>query len=404
MKDDAGSTLELYSYDFARHRVRTQLGESSNSRTYYVWDGSAVIAEYVESDDSPVVPSWSRSYIYLGARLLATSMRNVDQERVQYHHNDRLGTRLVTNAQDPGYFEQATLPYGTALGAESSGATNRRFTSYDRSSITALDYAVNRYYDSAQGRFTQTDQLGMSEANPKSPQSNNLYAYVANDPVNKTDPTGLCSVPEGLRRGETGLCIEAFIAAPRIGENFFVYGHGDARTFSAFDESLTFRAQVEIVFDSETGNVAVNTKAGVSEVTFKGLEQTVGAEGTAQSEVIGTQYLDGSQEFEVSTEAVNGFHWVPLFAPGGTIRISGQFGVGDDGTFYIRNIYGTAYPSIEAYAYWLEEDGSFQIEPLIQSPETTPDALLQPMIQLYPPPYDAAPAGSSPDEEELLLR
>lgn len=191
VKDDAGATLELYSYDFARRRVRTQLGESSNSRTYYVWSGTSVIAEYVESDDSPAVPSWSRSYIYLGTRLLATSTRNGDQERVQYHHPDRLGTRLITNAQDPGYFEQATLPYGTSLGSESTGSTNRRFTSYDRSSVTTLDYAVNRHYDSSQGRFTQVDAMGFQASQLHSPQTLNLYAYTHGDPINRSDPLGL---------------------------------------------------------------------------------------------------------------------------------------------------------------------------------------------------------------------
>ena len=43
--------------------------------------------------------------------------------------------------------------------AESIGATNRRFTTYDRSVNTGLDYALNRHYDSQQGRFTQVDPI-----------------------------------------------------------------------------------------------------------------------------------------------------------------------------------------------------------------------------------------------------
>jgi hypothetical protein len=52
---------------------------------------------------------------------------------VQYHHPDRLGTRVVTNAQDTNYFEQQTLPFGTGLNESpptggTTDATNRRFT------------------------------------------------------------------------------------------------------------------------------------------------------------------------------------------------------------------------------------------------------------------------------------
>src|SRR5262249_5959018 len=112
-------------------------------------------------------------------------------DRVQYHHPDRLGTRLVTHAADTGGFEQVSLPFGTALAAESTGASNRRFTSYERSALTGLDYAVNRHYDSALGRFGQVDPMGMSAARLRNPQSLNLYSYVGNDPVNRTDALGL---------------------------------------------------------------------------------------------------------------------------------------------------------------------------------------------------------------------
>jgi RHS repeat-associated protein len=80
------------------------------------------------------------------------------------------------------------MPFGTAFASESSGATNNRFTSYDRSATTGLDYAVNRHYDSGQGRFTQVDPTSMDATTLTNPQSFNLYTYCHNDPVNFTDP------------------------------------------------------------------------------------------------------------------------------------------------------------------------------------------------------------------------
>jgi RHS repeat-associated protein len=167
--------------------------EEAGVRTYYACDGSV---EYTESGSS-TTPQWSKSYIYLGARLLSTLTPNGSGGQfVQYHHPDRLGTRLVTNAQDTTYFEQQTLPFGTALNESpptggATGSTNKRFTSYDRSATTGLDYADNRHYDAQQGRFTQVDPIGMNSVSLSSPQTLNLYAYCTNDPINQVDPTGL---------------------------------------------------------------------------------------------------------------------------------------------------------------------------------------------------------------------
>jgi RHS repeat-associated protein len=183
--DDNVTVKAGYTYGDSNERL---ILEEAGVRTYYACDGSA---EYTESGSS-TTPQWSKTYIYLGARLLSTLTPNGSGgHAVQYHHPDRLSTRLVTNAQDTGSFEQVTLPFGTALNAESSGATNRRFTTYDRSVNTGLDYAVNRHYDAQQGRFTQVDPIGISASSLVSPQTLNMYSYVGNDPVNRIDPSGL---------------------------------------------------------------------------------------------------------------------------------------------------------------------------------------------------------------------
>ena len=180
--------LASYTYGATTERL---ISEEGDVRTYYLWSGSRVITEYTEVGSS-TEPVWTKQYVYLGARLLAVMQPSGGgSERVEFHHPDRLGTRLVTSSQDGSYYEQVTLPFGVALEAESSGATNRRFTSYDRSSVTGLDYAVNRHYDPQQGRFTQVDPIGMKSVDLTDPQTLNLYAYVKNDPVNFTDPSGL---------------------------------------------------------------------------------------------------------------------------------------------------------------------------------------------------------------------
>ena len=189
--DDNTTVLSSSTYGCDNQRLIT---EANGTRTYFAPSGGLIAAEYVETGSS-VTPAWSRSYVYLGARLLSTlTPTGSGGALVDYHHPDRLGTRVVTNAQNTSYFEQVHLPFGTALPHESTGATNRRFTSYERSPVATLqylDYAVNRHYDNQQGRFTQVDPIGIEAVDFLDPQTLNMYAYCANDPVNSIDPDGL---------------------------------------------------------------------------------------------------------------------------------------------------------------------------------------------------------------------
>ncbi len=192
VKTDGGLTYVIYTYGAGGERlVKQEGGDNSNQRTYYVWDGNNIITEYIESNSSPTAPIWLKNYIFLGRRLLATQQPSGSVESVLYYHPDHLGTRLISNPLTGVVTEQTTLPFGTAFDAESTGTTNRRFTSYDRSTTTGLDYAINRHYDALQGRFTQPDPIGMKAATPADPQSLNLYSYCGNDPVNHLDPDGL---------------------------------------------------------------------------------------------------------------------------------------------------------------------------------------------------------------------
>jgi RHS repeat-associated protein len=186
--DDGSAAQETYSYGASNQRLKTVYGNGLGApATYYGWDGGQVISEYRDGISSNL--TWEKHYVYLGGRLLATT----DSSGTKYHHPDRLGTRLVTDGASGAILtEQLNLPFGTAFTGESSGATNnRRFTSYDRSGTTGMDYAVNRFYSATQGRFTQVDPIGMSATRLSDPQTLNLYAYCENDPINHIDPDGL---------------------------------------------------------------------------------------------------------------------------------------------------------------------------------------------------------------------
>ena len=195
IKTDSGTILETNTYATSRERLKKTAG---STRTYYAWGGASVLAEHVETGSETNL-KWSKSYIYAGSRLLSTATKNGSSEKLEYHHPDRLGTKMVSDPVAANENEQATLPFGTEITAETQATTNQRFISYDRSGATDLDYAVNRTYNSGQSRFTQVDPIGMASASVGDPQSLNLFAYTQNNPVDFTDPNGLDSTPPKIR-------------------------------------------------------------------------------------------------------------------------------------------------------------------------------------------------------------
>ena len=114
---------------------------------------------------------------------------------------DHLGTpRMVVDQTGSlaGIKRHDYLPFGEELFVGTGGRTTaqgygqvdnvrQHFTGEERDSETGLDYLSARYYASALGRFSSADSFGGSIADP---QTLNRYAYVGNNPLAYTDPTG----------------------------------------------------------------------------------------------------------------------------------------------------------------------------------------------------------------------
>jgi RHS repeat-associated protein len=76
--------------------------------------------------------------------------------------------------------------------------SDSHFTGKERDTESGNDYFGARYYDSSMGRFMSPDWSAPAEAVPYAdlhdPQSLNLYSYVKNNPLSKSDPDGHCDV------------------------------------------------------------------------------------------------------------------------------------------------------------------------------------------------------------------
>ncbi len=74
--------------------------------------------------------------------------------------------------------------------SSSKDDTRQKFTGYQKDAETGLDFAEARMYNNQHGRFTAIDPL-LASGKSANPQTFNRYAYVGNNPIIRTDPTGL---------------------------------------------------------------------------------------------------------------------------------------------------------------------------------------------------------------------
>jgi RHS repeat-associated protein len=165
------SVTETYKYGPGNLRVRKYQG---GTWTYTVYgQGGEVLGTFTGCSVSGVsFLCEAKLRVYFGGRLVLNGWTGVKP--------DRLGSPDGTHGR--------VYPYGEVSGSVSVDQ-EETFTTYKRDVYTGLDYAQNRYYASAWGRFTTADPYQAS-GGPEDPQSWNRYAYVGNDSVNFTDRRG----------------------------------------------------------------------------------------------------------------------------------------------------------------------------------------------------------------------
>ena len=152
------------------------------------------VGELLEYDNSS--GGHSKRFVFAGGARVAVIRRDSTQEVTSYLHQDHLGsTDTITDASGGVVQTLSYDPHGLrrdsdwqdASGAISSAITTRGFTGHEHLEDLKLIHMNGRVYDPVIGRFLSADPAYQNLAGS---QTLNRYAYVLNNPLSYTDPSG----------------------------------------------------------------------------------------------------------------------------------------------------------------------------------------------------------------------
>jgi RHS repeat-associated protein len=147
----------------------------SGTTSYLAWD---------TTEEIPILLSdGTNSYIYGPGRVPIEQINNATGEVLYLHHDQAGSTRLLTGSTGKVEGAYTYGPYGEATGHTGTATTPLGYDGQYTSSDTGLIYMRARVYDPATTQFLTRDPLAAISGEP--------YSYAGDNPLNRSDPTGL---------------------------------------------------------------------------------------------------------------------------------------------------------------------------------------------------------------------
>jgi RHS repeat-associated protein len=165
-----------------------RISSPATGTTQFLYDGDELVAEYNGSG------AMLRRYLHgAGADDPLMWYEGPIFDTPRFPHSDRRGSITAIAGRDAALLGINTYDEYGIPGASNQG----RFQYTGQAWLPELGmyYYKARIYSPTLGRFLQTDPVGYQGGT-------NIYAYVGNDPVNMTDPTGLAGCDSSLAKSQ----------------------------------------------------------------------------------------------------------------------------------------------------------------------------------------------------------
>jgi RHS repeat-associated protein len=177
-----GATVGSYIYNALGQRIqKTTTAPTATTQRYFYDEQSHLIGEYT-------VGGSNRDTIWLGDMPVATVDTTGSTSVVNFVIGDELGTpRAVVNDAGTTIWSWTYQgnPFGEQQPTSSTGyVLNLRYPGQYYDAESGTNYNLNRTYESATGRYLQSDPLGLNGGI-------STYAYVGSNPLSNIDPLGL---------------------------------------------------------------------------------------------------------------------------------------------------------------------------------------------------------------------
>ena len=227
---------DTFDYDAAHRLIEATVGSSTTLSTY---DGDGTrVGEQVGSDPAttylndvagglPVVLDDGTTRSVWGPTGLAWT---VSGSEVEVPLADRLGSiRTVTDDEGAVIATVRTDEFGVVTASTGDPDTVHGFTGEPTDASGLVDLRSRRY-DPELGRFLTRDTWS---GEPTNGQSRNRYTYLANDPLNATDPSGHCGVDAAFDVGFVAYSAATLLSGPEkdVGTNALALGADVASLF-----------------------------------------------------------------------------------------------------------------------------------------------------------------------------